>query len=339
MSNKPRFAIIGCGKIAQRHAAEAAKHGSVNAVCDVIKEKADRLGAKYNAVAYSSIDELLDKERHNADIVCICTPNGLHAVHSIKSLNAGKHVLCEKPMAIHSIDAAIMIEAAEKSKKSLFVVKQNRFNPPVCFVKKILDEKKLGRIINFQLNCFWNRPEEYYKNHWHGTKELDGGILYTQFSHFIDILYWFLGDLHSVNGYRSNKMHKGSIEFEDNGIALLEMRDRVTGTLNYSINAFQKNMEGSLLILGERGTVKIGGQYLNELDYFAVENEPWPDLPKGNFSNQYGYYEGSMSNHDKVYESFLKAIDDPAYPLASAYETMKTVEIIEKIYKSSPMLS
>lgn len=338
MENKPRFAIIGCGRIAQRHAAEASKHGAVNAVCDVVKEKADELAEKYNATAYYSIDDLLQKEKDSIDIVCICTPNGLHAVHSIKSLNTGKHVLCEKPMAIHSLDAALMIEAAEKNNKKLFVVKQNRFNPPVIFVKNLLDENKLGSIINFQLNCLWNRPAEYYKNHWHGTKELDGGILYTQFSHFIDVLFWFLGDLHSATGYRSNKMHKGSIEFEDNGIALIEMGNKVTGTLNYSINAFKKNMEGSILLSGEKGTVKIGGQYLNELEYFAVEKENYPALSKGNTSNNYGFYEGSMSNHDKVYEAFLKAIDDPAYLLASAYETMKTVEIIEKIYKASPLL-
>jgi UDP-N-acetyl-2-amino-2-deoxyglucuronate dehydrogenase len=339
MNSKPSFAIIGCGRIAQRHAAEASKHGAIKAVCDIIKERADELAAKYNTISYYAIDDLLEKEKDSIDIVCICTPNGLHAVHSIKSLNAGKHVLCEKPMAIHSIDAAIMIEAAEKNNKKLFVVKQNRFNPPVSFIKKLLDEKKLGKIINFQLNCFWNRPAAYYKNHWHGTKELDGGILYTQFSHFIDVLYWFLGDLNSVTGYRSNKMHKGTIEFEDNGIALVEMGDKVTGTLNYSINAFQKNMEGSILLSGEKGTVKIGGQYLNELEYFAVEDESYPDLPKGKPSNQYGHYEGSMSNHDKVYEALLKAIDEPSYPLASAQETMKTVEIIEKIYKASPLLS
>ncbi|MES1226847.1 MAG: Gfo/Idh/MocA family oxidoreductase, partial [Bacteroidota bacterium] len=310
-------------------------HGSITAVCDIVEEKADELAAKYKTVAYYSIDELLDKKK-NIDIVCICTPNGLHAVHTIRSLNAGMHVLCEKPMAIHSIDAAIMIEAAEKNNKKLFVVKQNRFNPPVSFVKQLLNENKLGRIINFQLNCFWNRPVEYYKNHWHGTKEMDGGILYTQFSHFIDILYWFLGDLTSAVGYRSNKLHKGCIEFEDNGIAMLEMTEKVTGTLSYSINAFKKNMEGSLLLLGEKGTVKIGGQYLNELEYFSVENKTYPALPKSNPSNQYGYYEGSMSNHDKVYDAFIRAIDDTAYPLASAYETMKTVEII---YKASPMLS
>jgi len=339
MDRTLRFAIIGCGRIAQRHAAEAAKYGTVAAVCDVVKQKADQLAGEYNAAPYYSLDELLNKEKDRTDVACICTPNGLHAVHSVKSLNAGLHVLCEKPMSIHWADAALMIETSEKNKKKLFVVKQNRFNPPVHFVKQLLDEKKLGRIINFQLNCFWNRPVEYYKNHWHGSKELDGGILYTQFSHFIDILYWFLGDLISVIGYRSNKLHKGCIEFEDNGIALLEMRDKVTGTLNYSINAFKKNMEGSLLLSGETGTVKIGGQYLNELEYFVVNNEGFPELSGGNKPNHYGYYEGSMSNHDKVYDAFVKAIEDPAYPLPSPYDTMKTVEIIEKIYKSSPLLS
>ncbi|MEJ0101118.1 MAG: Gfo/Idh/MocA family oxidoreductase [Bacteroidota bacterium] len=189
------------------------------------------------------------------------------------------------------------------------------------------------------MNCFWNRPAEYYENTWHGTKDLDGGILYTQFSHFIDILYWFLGDVVHVSGYRSNMLHRDCMEIEDNGVAILEMNNKITGSLNYSVNAYKKNMEGSFTILGEKGTVKIGGQYLNELDYFLAENENLPELPKGNSSNQYGFYEGSMSNHDKVYEAFAKAIDDPSYPIASAHETMKTVEIIERIYKASPFLS
>ena len=337
MNKKFRFAIIGCGKIAQRHAAEATKHGDIIAVCDIDKAKADLLAGIYSSTAYTDINTLL-AETKDIDIVAICTPNGLHAEHSIKSLNAGSHVLCEKPMAITSADAKKMIEASEKNNKKLYVVKQNRFNPPVSYSRKLIEENKLGRIINFQLNCFWNRPPAYYTNNWRGTKEMDGGIIYTQFSHFIDILYWFLGDVVSANGLRSNYMHKDCIEFEDAGIAMLEMADKVTGTLNYSINSYAKNMEGSFTLFGEKGTIKIGGQYLNKLEYFSVENEIYPELPDGNSSNNYGFYEGSMSNHDKVYDAFTKALIDPSYPIISAYETMKTVEIIEKIYKASPFL-
>jgi predicted dehydrogenase len=338
MQKPIRFAIIGCGRIAQRHAAEAVKHGVIHAVCDTDVEKANSLAATYNALPYFSIEELIAAERDHLDIACICTPNGLHAEHSIQSLSAGWNVLCEKPMSIRSSDAMKMIEASEKMNKRLLVVKQNRFNPPVSYIKKLLDENKLGRIINFQLNCFWNRPAAYYNDSWHGTKKLDGGILYTQFSHFIDILYWLLGDVDMVEGYRSNVMHRDCIESEDNGTALLKMKNGAMGSLNYSVNAYKKNMEGSLLLLGEKGSVKAGGQYLNELDYFLVENETRPDLPEGNKSNQYGYYEGSMSNHDKVYGLFVKAVTDPSFRLISPYETMKTVEIIERIYSASPIL-
>ncbi|MES1217683.1 MAG: Gfo/Idh/MocA family oxidoreductase, partial [Bacteroidota bacterium] len=278
MNRKLKFAIIGCGKIAQRHAAEASRLGDIVAVCDIVKEKADLLAANYNSQAFYLAEDLLAQTK-DIDIIAICTPNGLHAKHSIQSLHAGINVLCEKPMAIASTDAIEMIAAAEKANRKLLVVKQNRFNPPVSFAKKMIAENKLGKIVSFQLNCFWNRPAEYYHNSWRGTKDMDGGILYTQFSHFIDILYWFLGDLVSAKGSRTNSMHKDCIQFEDSGVAVLEMADKTIGTINYSINAHAKNMEGSFTIFGEKGTIKIGGQYLNELEYFSVENEISPVLP------------------------------------------------------------
>jgi len=337
MDRKLKFAIVGCGRIARRHAEEAARIGHVAAVCDIVREKADLLAGQYGSIAYYRLEDLLSQQQ-DLDIISVCTPNGLHAKHSIQSLDAGIHVLCEKPMAIASIDAAKMIEAAERNNRKLHVVKQNRFNPPVIFAKNLVTENKLGDLVGFQINCFWNRSPAYYKNGWHGSKDLDGGILYTQFSHFIDILYWFLGDLVSAVGMRSNRMHGDCIEFEDNGMVLLEMRDQVTGSLNYNINSYAENMEGSFTIFGKKGTLKIGGQYLNELAYFSVENEGMPVLPHSRSANHYGFYEGSMSNHDKVFSAFTRAIADPGFPLVSAYDTMKTVEIIEKIYKSSPFL-
>lgn len=337
MSNY-KFAIIGCGQIAARHAEQIKKNGELVAVCDIVKEKADFFAKKYSAAPYYDFNDLLEKKKE-IDIVSVCTPNGLHAVHSIKSLKAGKHVLCEKPMAINSGDAREMIETEQLTGKKLFVVKQNRYNPPVVFVKQLIDEKKLGHIFSFQLNCFWNRPISYYENSWKGTQKMDGGILFTQFSHFIDLLYWLLGDVINANGVRRNFLHKDCIEFEDTGVAFLEMAGNCMGTINYTINSTAKNMEGSLTLFGEKGTVKIGGQYLNELEYFSVEGESRPSLAGGKPANQYGFYEGSMSNHDKVYENLVKAIDDPSYEFINSEETLKTIEIIEKIYSSSPLLS
>jgi len=187
MSSPVRFAIIGCGRIAQRHAEHIHKKGILVAVCDVEQQKADTLAATYKVKAYYSIENLLAGEK-DIDVVSVCSPNGLHAEHSIKALSAGFHVLCEKPMAIHPADCGEMILAAEKSNKRLFAIKQNRYNPPVAAVKQLMDEGRLGRISSVQLNCFWNRNPEYYHNSWKGTLEMDGGTLFTQFSHFIDLL-------------------------------------------------------------------------------------------------------------------------------------------------------
>jgi predicted dehydrogenase len=331
---KIRFAIIGCGRIAQRHAVHIRNKGVLVAVCDVIKEKANQLAADYNARAWYNIDELLHSEKE-LDVVSVCTPNGLHAEHTIQALKAGFHVLCEKPMALHVPDCAQMIKAAEDAGKRLFIIKQNRYNPPVVAVKKALDEGRLGRLYSFQLNCFWNRGVEYYTNSWKGTMKLDGGTLYTQFSHFIDLLYWMMGDIKQVQSLVSNYAHRNVIEFEDTGVVMLEFKSGVIGTINYTVNSFGKNMEGSLAIFGEKGTVKIGGQYLNELEYQNIRDYSIDDLPVGNVANQYGTYEGSMSNHDKVYDNLMEVLNNGAAMTTSAWEGLKTVEFIEKIYSAA----
>jgi predicted dehydrogenase len=329
-----KFATIGCGRIAQRHAEHIAKVGKLVAICDIVPEKADALALQYGAKAYYDISALLTAEK-GIDIVSICSPNGLHSMHSIMSLEAGFHVLCEKPMAISTEDCGKMIQAAEKANRRLFAIKQNRFNPPVAAVKKIIDEGRLGNILSVQLSCFWNRSNEYYENSWKGTADLDGGTLYTQFSHFVDLLYWMIGDVEEVFSYNSNYLHKGIIEFEDTGVVILKFKNGVLGTINYTVNSFEKNMEGSLTIFGEKGTVKIGGQYLNELEYQQIENYSITNLPEGNKPNHYGNYVGSMSNHDKVYQNVVDVLCNQAAINTSAFEAMKTVEIIEKIYQSA----
>ena len=329
-----KFAIVGCGRIAQRHAEHINNNGMLVAVCDIVKSKADELALKYHTKAYYSIEDMLQKEKE-IDVVSICSPNGLHAEQSIKSLNAGFHVLCEKPIAIDVNDAGDMIKAAEKSNKRLFAIKQNRFNPPVAAVKQVIDEGRLGKIYSAQLSCFWNRNEDYYRNSWKGTKDMDGGTLYTQFSHFIDLLYWIVGDIKKTEAFIGNYSHEGIIEFEDTGVVIVEFYNGAIGTINYSVNSFQKNMEGSLTIFGEKGTVKIGGQYLNELEYQSIENYKIENLPEGNKPNNYGNYLGSMSNHDKIYENLVQVLTNNASISTSSFEALKTVEIIDKIYSSA----
>lgn len=328
-----KFAIIGCGRIAQRHAEHIQKVGQLMATCDVEIVKARALAQNSQAQFFASPEDLF-AAKLEIDVVAICSPNGLHAKHSIQALKAGYHVLCEKPIGLSVAECGEMIQTAEKMNRRLFAIKQNRFNPPVAAVKQIIDEGKLGRIFNIQLSCFWNRNESYYANSWKGTRDLDGGTLFTQFSHFIDLLYWMNGDVSETKAFTGNFAHEGIIDFEDTGVVVLKFENGAIGTVNYTVNSYGKNMEGSLTIFGEKGTVKIGGQYLNELEYQNIEGYVIENLPEGNTANNYGTYFGSMSNHDKVYENLVDVLMNGASINTNAFEALKTVEIIQKIYSS-----
>jgi UDP-N-acetyl-2-amino-2-deoxyglucuronate dehydrogenase len=337
MNSRLKFAIIGCGRIAQRHAEHIRNQGELVAVCDIDASKLKEFATKYQAAAYNKVEDML-QQITEVDVVSVCSPNGLHAEHSIKALRAGFHVLCEKPMALTVQDCGEMINAAERANKRLFIVKQNRFNPPVAAVKNLIDEGRLGKIYSAQLNCFWNRNEAYYKNSWKGTKDLDGGTLFTQFSHFIDLLYWIVGDVKDVHGYIGNFDHQGIIEFEDTGVVSLKFYNGAIGTINYTVNSHARNMEGSLTLFGSKGTVKIGGQYLNEMEYQDIEGYKIDNLPPGNPPNNYGQYQGSMSNHDKVYQNVIEVLQGNGIIATNGFEGLKTVEIIDKIYSTAKQL-
>ncbi|MGH1337116.1 MAG: Gfo/Idh/MocA family protein [Aureispira sp.] len=328
-----RFGIVGCGRIAQRHAKHIKNTKGIElaAVCDIIPERAETLGDAYQAQAFDSIEALLAGSE--VDILSICSPNGWHASHSMSALKAGKHVLCEKPMAISVYDCGEMIKAAEKANKRLFIIKQNRYNPPVEAIKNAIDQGQLGRINSVQLSCFWNRNEDYYKNSWKGSRNLDGGTLYTQFSHFVDLLYYLVGDVKEAKAFGDNFCHQGITEFEDTGVVILRFHNNALGTINYTVNSYGGNMEGSLTLFGDKGTVKIGGQYLNELEYQNIEGLTIENLPEGNTANNYGQYKGSMSNHDKVYENVADVLLHDGQITTNMFEGLKTVEIIDKIYQ------
>ena len=331
---KKRFAIVGCGRVANRHALEILKHGELTAVCDIIPERADEFAANYGGHPYYNIEDML-LHAADFDVISICTPNGLHARHSIVSLEAGKDVLCEKPLAISIAEGAEMVDVAARLQKKLYVVKQNRFNPPVIALKKLIDSGRLGRLYSFQLNCFWNRGKAYYdESSWRGTRNMDGGILFTQFSHFLDVLTWLLGDI-DVEYARVENLNHPYIEIDDSGMAILKTKTGAQGTLNYNINCYSKNLEGSLTIFAEHGTVKIGGQYLNNLEYQDVKGQPVETENSLNGANDYGHYQGSMSNHNHIYEHLLQALSNPAYLYTSAEEGLKTVALIENIYKAA----
>jgi predicted dehydrogenase len=330
-----KFGLVGCGRIAIRHAEQISRIGRLSAVADIVVEKAYSIGRSYNANVYKSLDELLENES-GLDVISVCTPNGLHSEHTIKSLSRGFHVLCEKPMALNTRDCGDMIKEAERANRRLFIVKQNRYNPPVAVTRKLIDEGRLGKLLSFQLNCFWNRNSNYYNDSdWKGTIQFDGGTLFTQFSHFIDLLYWMLGDVKNINAITRNQFHEGIIEFEDTGAVLLEFYNGVIGTLNYTVNSFGKNMEGSLTLFGEKGTIKIGGQYLNELEYQNIKDYKITHLPTGNPANSYGEYSGSMSNHNLVYDNLVDVLLNNGQIGTNGFEGLKTVEIIEKIYNAA----
>jgi UDP-N-acetyl-2-amino-2-deoxyglucuronate dehydrogenase len=330
------FAIVGCGRIARRHAEHIQRNGRLVAVCDKVPERARQLGDEYETRCYEGLATMLAREKE-IDVVSVCTPNGLHARHSVFALRAGCHVLCEKPMAIRAADCGQMIQEAERANRRLFLVKQNRFNPPVVAVKRLIDEGRLGRVYSVQLNCFWNRNADYYRESWRGTLDLDGGCLYTQFSHFIDLLYWFFGDVASVRAYVANFAHRDTVDFEDCGAIALQFASGAIGTIHFTVNSFQRNMEGSLTIFAERGTVKIGGEYLNELEYQSIEGYTIEALPPGRPANQYGQYVGSMSNHHKVYENVVDVLTNDGVIATNGFEGLKTVEIIERIYAAAEM--
>ena len=329
-----RFAIVGCGKIAQKHAALCNQFGKLTAVCDITLPRATDLGNQYGARAYPSLSELLGKEDDLTALV-ICTPNGIHAEQTISGLNNGLHVICEKPMAIAVADAMKMNAAAEKSGKELFIIKQNRFNQAVIRTKDLLDSDILGKIYSIQLNAFWHRGADYYTDSWHGNKNLDGGILFTQFSHFIDLLYWLFGDIKKVYACERNFHPDYDKEIEDTLVCCFEMDGGVLGTGHFSVNSFKENMEGSLTILAQKGTLKIGGKYLNQISYQAMDHAGIVLAKEENKENDYGTYQGSMSNHDKVYEHIRDVLTAGHTNDFSGRNGLKTVEMITRIYQAA----
>jgi UDP-N-acetyl-2-amino-2-deoxyglucuronate dehydrogenase len=332
---KLSIAVVGAGHIGSQHAKHASNLGSLVAVCDIKQDRAKIIAEQYQCTPYFSIDELLAGEK-SLDLIAICTPNWLHAEHSIKALKRGCNVLCEKPMATTVRDCERMIHTAEETNRRLFIVKQNRFNPPVKAVKKVVDEGKLGKILNVQVNCFWNRNREYYLgSDWRGKLKMDGGTLFTQYSHFIDLLYWFIGDVEETKAFTENYLHKDVVEFEDTGVVVLKFVNGALGTINFTIDSFGKNMEGSITLFGEKGTVKIGGQYLNLLEYQAIEGYEITGLGPGNPPNVYGAHKGSMSNHDKVYQNVIDVLVHGRSITTDLLDGLKTVQIIEKIYKAA----
>ena len=331
--SKIKFAVVGQGHIGKRHAEMLRRNPETElvALCDILPK--EKLGLNdCREEFYYSIDELI-KSHPELDVIDVCTPNGLHAEHTIKSLEAKKHVVCEKPMALTKAECEQMIHKSMQMQKNIFVVKQNRYSPPSIWLKEIVETKVIGEIFMVQLNCYWNRDERYYKKGaWKGNQQLDGGILFTQFSHWIDLLYWMFGDITDIQAKFADFNHASLTEFEDSGFVNFKFMNTGMGSINYSTSVWDKNLESSITIIGSHGSVKVGGQYMDKVEYCHIKDYTMPELSETAPANDYGGYKGSANNHHFLIENVVDTLKGRKTITTNALEGMKVVEIIEKIY-------
>lgn len=329
-----KFAVIGQGHIGKRHAEMIRRNddSQLIAVCDILPK--DQIGlADCKEPYFSSIDDLLNSGLE-FDVVNICTPNGCHADYAIKCLNKHHHVVIEKPIALCKADAEMILSKSLEVSRHVFCVMQNRYSPPSVWLKELVDNQTLGDIYMVQLNCYWNRDDRYYKpGNWHGDGEKDGGTLFTQFSHFIDMMYWLFGDITSIKGNFHDFAHQHLTDFEDSGVVSFDFVNGGMGCLNYSTAVYDTNLESSITIIGSNGTVKVAGQYMNEVERCHVKGYEMPELAPSNPPNDYGLYKGSAQNHHYVIENVVDKLKKKGTITTNVLEGLKVVDIIERIYK------
>jgi UDP-N-acetyl-2-amino-2-deoxyglucuronate dehydrogenase len=334
---KIKFAVVGCGSIGKRHIAvlDEEPMAETVAICDVDEKKCVELSNLYGNIPwYTSFDKML--EEVNIDVANIVTPHSLHASMAVKALKNKINVLVEKPMALTTADCNWMNSVATENKVKLWVVKQNRHNIPVKLAKNAIDQGKLGKIFMIKCDILWNRYQGYYdESPWRGKKEEEGGALFTQASHFVDLLVWWCGDVTNVKAHMETQNH--NIETEDTGSAILKFSSGTIGSLNWTTCVYNKNFEGSITIIGELGTIKIGGQYLNKIEYWDVQGYPLQEgIEYTDKPNSYGKYQGTSSNHDKVIKTIIDTIHHHKMDVSAVegFEGMRCIDAIEKIYNS-----
>jgi UDP-N-acetyl-2-amino-2-deoxyglucuronate dehydrogenase len=334
-NSKIKFAVIGCGHIGKRHAEMISRNEESELVALIdVKDKSQLNIDQYNIPFFTTIDECL-ASGIEIDVVNIASPNGFHAEQALKCLEAKKHIVVEKPMALSKLDAEKVIFKALHVHKQVFAVMQNRYSPPSVWIKELIESGKLGKVFMVQLNCYWNRDDRYYKKEsWHGKKNLDGGTLFTQFSHFIDIMYWLFGDIQNIQAKFNDFNHATLTDFEDSGFVSFDFVNGGMGALNYSTSVWNQNLESSMTIIAENGSVKIGGQYMNEVEYCHIKDYEMPVLAPTNPGNDYGAYKGSAANHHYVIENVVNVLKGRDQITTNALEGLKVVDIIERIYET-----
>ncbi|HSA55864.1 MAG TPA: Gfo/Idh/MocA family oxidoreductase [Gemmatimonadaceae bacterium] len=332
MTAPVRIALVGCGRISQNHfeAMRTVSGVELAAVCDVVEERARAAGEGERVPWYTSYAKMLE---HTAcDAVAICTPSGLHPQHGILAARAGKHVICEKPMAITLHAADELVQACDEAEVQLFVVKQNRLNPPIQLLKRAIDKERFGRIYLANTTVRWTRPQEYYDQApWRGTWEFDGGAFMNQASHYVDLIQWLVGPVDSVMAKTATLARR--IETEDTGVAVLKFRSGAIGVIEVTMLTWPRNLEGSITILGEKGTVKIGGTAVNRVEHWSFadydDDDKRVERVNTNPPNVYGF------GHTGYYENVLAVLRSGARPDTDGRAGRKSLELILGIYESA----
>ena len=337
MSGAPsgfQIALVGCGRISKNHfdAIRKVDGLSLAAVCDINGERATRAGAEQGVPSFRSLDEMLRTAGDSIDIVTVCTPSGLHAAHGAAAARAGKHVVTEKPMSISLAQADELVHACDEAGVQLFVVKQNRLNPPIQLLKRAVDKGRFGRIYMANVTVRWQRPNEYYAAEpWRGTWEFDGGAIMNQASHYVDLMQWLVGPVESIMAKTATQARP--IEAEDSGVGLVKFRSGALGVIEVNVLTYPKNLEGSITILGEKGSVKIGGTAVNRVDTWLFadydDDDKLVEAASTNPPNVYGF------GHEGYYRNVLAVLRGEAKPETDGRAGRKSLELILGMYESA----
>ena len=327
-----RIGLVGCGRISRNHFDAIAKVDGLElaAVCDTDVERARQAGETYGVPSYRALDEML--RAGDFDVVAICTPSGLHSPQGIAAARAGKHVVTEKPMSLTLRQADDLVRACDDAGVQLFVVKQNRLNPPIQLIKRAVDKGRFGRIYLANVTVRWQRPQEYYDAEpWRGTWEFDGGAFMNQASHYVDLIQWLVGPVESVMGKTATQARR--IEAEDSWIGVLKFRSGALGVIEVNVLTYPRNLEGSITIIGERGTVKIGGTAVNRVEHWTFaeydDDDKLVDAANTNPPNVYGF------GHEGYYRNVLAVLRGEAKPETDGRAGRKSLELILGIYESA----
>jgi UDP-N-acetyl-2-amino-2-deoxyglucuronate dehydrogenase len=332
-SRKIRFAIVGCGRISKNHFSSISAHVDnvdLVGVCDTEARRLEETAASYGVPGYRTLTELLAES--DADVVVLATPSGLHARQAIEAAEAGRHVMTEKPMATRWEDGRHMVDVFDRAGLRLFVIKQNRNNATLRLLKRAVEKRRFGRLYMASINVFWTRPQEYYDSEgWRGKWEFDGGALMNQASHYVDLLDWIVGPVESVQAYIGTLAR--NIEVEDTGVVGIKWRSGALGSLNVTMLTYPKNMEGSITILGERGTVRVGGVAANEIQHWEFD-APDPDdelTRESSYVSQsvYGY------GHALYYENVIDVLRGRCEPDTDGREGLRSLELLTAMYISA----